>query len=84
MVWCLIKYREKFVLNILPPRLVKRGSSVSIMARMRAGRRMTVRLATETRDFILRQSVYSSREAHPVCCLLRSGVCFPENEAVGT
>jgi hypothetical protein len=44
---------------------------------------MAVRLAAETREFVLRQNVYTSSEAHPVSCLLRSGFCFPENEAVG-
>jgi hypothetical protein len=44
---------------------------------------MAMGLAAETREFLLRQNVYTSSEANPVSCLLRSGVCFSENEAVG-
>jgi len=84
MMWCLIEHRENFALNFLPPRLVTRGSSVSILAGCGLEDRwMAVRLAAETREFLLRQSVYTSSEAHPVFCLLCSGVCFPVNEAVG-
>jgi len=44
---------------------------------------MAVRLAAERREFLLRQIVYTSSEELPIFCLLRFGVCFPENEAVG-
>jgi len=39
---------------------------------------MAVRLAAETREFLLHQIVYTSSEELPVSCLLRFGVCFPK------